>query len=82
MFTVTEKIIKKKGVFVWYLPVLTVWNPSVLSLSGCRGARDGLPGNGGNVWAQQRWRSMRKSKLLEEELSGNVWLYLHFICNL
>lgn len=39
MFTVTEKIIKKKGVSVWYLPVLTVWNPSVLSLAGCRGAR-------------------------------------------
>lgn len=70
MFTVTEKIFLKKGGIRLFCPSLAAVVP------------EGLPGNGGNVWAQQRWRSMRKSKLLEEELSGNVWLYLHFICNL
>jgi len=38
---------------------------------------NGLPGDGGNVW-EQRWRSMRKSKLLEEELLGKLLSLVKF----
>lgn len=69
---------RSKNIFLLYTVVdceslVSVWHVHVqcglafLSSAVCRSA--GLPGDDGNVW-QQRWRSMRKSRLWDEELSG------------